>query len=110
MLADEREGIRSFLSSLVDLTEQGRSILATYGEQLPQDIAHFTALAMLLDANSDAAEQLVSAFPDVAEGIARGYQPDIGGIYLRANGTPTLVGLLEVFRDLLGVLPPGPTP
>jgi phospholipid/cholesterol/gamma-HCH transport system substrate-binding protein len=110
VLAAEREGIRSFLSSLVDLTEQGRGILDTYGEQLPQDIAHFTALAMLLDANSLAAEQLVGAFPEVAEGIARGYQPDIGGIYLRANGTPTLVGLLEVFRDLLGVLPPEPAP
>ncbi|HJR24263.1 MAG TPA: MCE family protein [Acidimicrobiales bacterium] len=110
VLAAEREGIRSFIASLVELTEQGRGILETYGEQLPQDIAHFTALAMLLDANRGAAEQLVEAFPEVAEGIARGYQPDIGGIYLRANGTPTLVGLLEVFRDLLGVLAPEPTP
>ncbi len=108
VLADEREGIRSFLSSLVDLTEQGRGILATYGEQLPQDIAHFTALAMVLDANTDAAEKLVGSFPEVAEGIARGYQPDIGGIYLRANATPTLVGLLEAFRDILGVLAPEP--
>ena len=65
---------------------------------------------MLLDDNSDAAKQLVGAFPEVAEAIARGYQPDIGGIYLRANGTPTLVGLLEVFRDLLGVIAPAPTP
>jgi phospholipid/cholesterol/gamma-HCH transport system substrate-binding protein len=108
VLAAEREGIRSFLSSLVDLTEQGRGILDTYGEQLPEDIAHFTALAMLLEDNSAAAEQLVAAFPEVADAIRRGYQPDIGGIYLRANGTPTLVGLLEVFRDLLGVVAPAP--
>lgn len=106
VLASERRGIESFLSSLVDLTEQGTGILHAYGEQLPGDIAHFTALAMLLEANSNAAEQLVGAFPEVAEGIARGYQPDIGGIFLRANATPTLLGLLEVFRDLLGVLPP----
>ncbi len=110
VLADERDGIRTFLGSLVDLTEQGRGILDTYGDQLPGDIAHLTALAMLLSDNSSAAEQLVAAFPEVAEGIANGYQPDIGGIYLRANGTPTLVGLIEVFRDLLGVLPPEPAP
>ena len=110
VLAAEREGIRSFLSSLVDLTHEGQEILATFGDQLPQDIAHFTALAMLLDANRGAAEQLVAAFPEVAEGIAKGYQPDIGGIFLRANGTPTLIGLLEVFRDLLGVIAPVPTP
>lgn len=105
VIASEREGIRRFLSSIVGLTEEGSEILAKYGEQLPTDIAHMTALAMLLADNADAAQQLIGAFPDVAEGIARGYQPDIQGIYLRASLTPTLVGLLDVFADILGVLP-----
>jgi virulence factor Mce-like protein len=106
VLADERAGIERFLGSLVDLTDQGRGILDAYGEQLPGDIAHLTALALVLDSNAHAAEQLVAAFPEVADAIAEGYQPEIGGIYLRANATPTLIGLFQVFRDLLGVLPP----
>jgi virulence factor Mce-like protein len=108
VLADEREGITRFLSSIVELTEHGRGLLDTYGEQLPADIAHLSALAMVLGANADSAEQLIGSFPRVGEAIAQGYQPEIGGIYLRANATPTVVGLLEVFRDILGVLAPVP--
>jgi phospholipid/cholesterol/gamma-HCH transport system substrate-binding protein len=110
VLADERAGIERFLGSLVELTDQGSGILAAYGDQLPADIAHLSALALVLDANAHAAEQLVASFPLVADAIAEGYQPEIGGIYLRANATPTLIGLLQVFRDLLGVLPPEGTP
>lgn len=110
VLADERAGIERFLGSLVDLTDQGSGILAAYGDQLPSDLAHLSALALVLDANSRAAQQLVAAFPEVADAIAEGYQPEIGGIYLRANGTPTLLGLIGVFRDLLGILPPGVQP
>lgn len=107
VLAAERAGIERFLDSLVTLTEEGRSVLDAYGDQLPSDLAHLSALALVLDANAGAAEQLVAAFPNVAEAIAEGFQPDIGGVYLRANLTPTLVGVLDVLRDLLGVLPPG---
>ena len=106
VLASERAGIERFLSSIVTLTEQGRSVLATYGDQLPADIAHLSALALVLDANARAAEQLVASLPEVAEAIEQGFQPEIGGVYLRANATPTLLGLVDVLRDLLGVLPP----
>ena len=110
VLASERAGIERFLASIVSLTDEGRSVLDTYGEQLPADIAHLSALALVLDANARAAEQLVAAFPEVAEAIEEGFQPEIGGVYLRANATPTILGLVSVLRDLLGVLPPGGGP
>jgi virulence factor Mce-like protein len=106
VLADEREGISSFLGALVELTTQGRDLLDTYGDQLPGDIATATALASILERNTGSANQLISIFPLLAEGIARSYQPAIDGIYLRANLTPTVRTLLDVLSEQLGVLPP----
>lgn len=105
VLAAEREGISSFLSSLVALTVQGRELLDTYGEQLPGDIATATALASIFESNTSSLDQLIRAFPILADGVARAYQPAIDGMYLRANVNPTLQSLLDIFTDELGVLP-----
>jgi virulence factor Mce-like protein len=105
VLADERQGISRFLTSIVELTAQGKELLDTYGDQLPGDIATATALASILERNTGSANQLISTFPLLAEGIARSYQPAIDGIYLRANITPTVQSLLDILSDQLGVLP-----
>lgn len=105
VLAAEREGISSFLSSLVALTVQGRDLLDTYGEQLPGDIATATALASIFERNTSSLDQLIQAFPLLADGVARAYQPAIDGMYLRANVTPTVQALLDVLGEQLGVLP-----
>lgn len=110
VLASERDGISAFLGSLVELTTQGKGILDAYGDQLPGDIATATALASILARNTGSTGQLLSVFPLLAEGIARAYQPAIDGLYLRANGTPTVLALLDVFAEQLGVLPPQGAP
>ena len=106
VLADERQGISTFLTSLAELTTQGKGLLDAYGDQLPGDIAAATSLASILERNTHSADQLLSVFPLLAEGIARSYQPAIDGIYLRANVTPTVRNLLDVLSGQLGVLPP----
>lgn len=105
VLAAEREGITSFLSSLVELTVQGRDLLDTYGEQLPGDVASATALASILERNTSSLDQLLSAFPQLAAGVANAYQPAIDGLYLRANTSATAQALLDVLVNQLGVLP-----
>jgi phospholipid/cholesterol/gamma-HCH transport system substrate-binding protein len=105
VLAAERDGIRSFLSSLVELTAQGRGLLDAYGEQLPGDIAAATALASILERNTSSLDQLLSAFPQLAIGVANAYQPAIDGLYLRANASASAQALLDVLVNQLGVLP-----
>jgi virulence factor Mce-like protein len=108
LLAEERDGIGAVLTALVDLTEQGRHLLDTYGDQLPGDIATVTALASILERNTSSTDQLLATFPKLAETIQAAYQPDIDGFYLRANATPTLSALVDVLVNQLGVLPPIP--
>lgn len=110
VLAAERDGIASFLSSLVELTAQGRGLLDAYGEQLPGDIATATALASILERNTGSAHQLLGALPELARGIARSYRPDIDGLFLRANLSPTVQALIGVLADELGVLAPRAAP
>jgi virulence factor Mce-like protein len=105
VLAAERDDISSFLSSLVDLVAQGKSLLDTYGEQLPGDVATATALASILERNTSSIDRLLSAFPRMAAGIADAYQPDIDGLYLRASMSATAQALLDVLVNQLGVLP-----
>lgn len=105
LLAAERESISAFLASLVDLVDQGKRLLDTYGEQLPGDIASATALASILERNTASIDQLLRVFPLLAAGIADSYQPAIDGIYLRANLSGTTQALLDVLVNQLGVLP-----
>lgn len=104
VLAAEREGIRTFLSSLVELTDQGRGILDAYGEQLPGDIASATALVSVFERNTGSVDELIRSFPLLAEGLARAYQPSIDGLHLRANLNPTVQALLRVLTDSLGIM------
>ncbi len=104
VLAAERESIAELLRSLVALTDEGQDLLDLYGEQLPGDVATATALTSILEQNAASIDQLLSTFPELAEGIAEAYQPEIEGFYLRANITPTVQALLDVFTDL-GLLP-----
>lgn len=106
VLASERDGIRGLLSSLVELTEQGKGILDAYGDQLPGDIATATALASIFERNTESIDQLLSTFAPLAQAIAAAYQPSIDGIYLRASANATVMGLLDFLgREVLGVLP-----
>ena len=104
VLAAERQSISSFLASLVDLVAQGKSLLDTYGDQLPGDIATATALASILERNTSSIDKLLTVFPRLAAGIGDAYQPDIDGLYLRASGSATAQALIDVLVNQLGVL------
>jgi virulence factor Mce-like protein len=112
VLASERDGIATFLSSLLALTDEGQRLLDLYGEQLPDDIADLTALASVFDQNGYAAEELVAMLPTIAEGLNAAYRPEIDGFFLRASGSTTLQAVTdELVRllDILGLVPGGPS-
>src|SRR3546814_16709559 len=53
----------------------------------------------------------ISVLPLLADGIARSYRPDIDGLFLRANITPTVQVLLDALLGPIGqILPPGGQP
>ncbi len=101
VLAQEREGIETFLQAILGLTEQGTSILDLYGEQLPQDIASATALMSIFEENLDSIDALIATLPELADGVARAYQPTIDGLFLRSNLTTTLTAVLGLLGEEL---------
>jgi virulence factor Mce-like protein len=105
VLASERDDISRFLSALVQLTQQGSSLLDAYGGTLPTDVANVTALASIFHQNQGAIEALIETLPAITDGINQAYDPTIDGLRLRASATPTVVALIDAFSDILGVLP-----
>lgn len=108
VLAAERESIATFLSSLVDLTAQGQSILDLYADQLPADIADLTQLLLVLDTHGDDIDALIASFPQITEALRDAYQPSIDGFNLVANTTPSFVGIYNNLLENLGLLVDGP--
>lgn len=103
VLAQERDGIGSLLSSLVELTSQGKGLLDAYGGQLPGDIANATAFTSILSTNVDSIDSLLQSLPPLAIGIGNAYRPELDALYLRASITPTLQALLDALTGPLGL-------
>ncbi len=103
VLAAERDDIARLLSNLVRLTDEGRSILSVYGDQLPGDIANLAALASVFEQNIGSIDQLISSFPAISAGIANAYSEEAGGVVLRADLNPTMVALLDELTTALGI-------
>jgi phospholipid/cholesterol/gamma-HCH transport system substrate-binding protein len=107
VLAAERDAIGTFLSSLVDLTAQGESILDLYADELPTDIAHLTSLLLVLDEQGDAIDQLIAAFPSITATLRDAYQPSIDGFNLVTSASPSIDALYRNMLESLGLLVPG---
>ena len=76
VLADERQNLAQFLSSVVRLTEEGNALLGAYQDQLPDDIAGLVELALLLQDNIVSLEQTIASFPDTQRGLLDAYDAE----------------------------------
>lgn len=103
VLAAERDGIAALLSSLVELTTQGKELLDDYGDQLPQDIANATSFTSILATNVNSIDSLLQSLPPLAVGIGNAYRPELDALYLRASITPTVQALLDAITGPLGL-------
>jgi phospholipid/cholesterol/gamma-HCH transport system substrate-binding protein len=107
VLADERESIATFLSGLVELTEQGNALLDKYREQLPDDLAGLTRLAMVIQDNAGSVQQLVHALREISDGFTAAYEPLTGGVRIRGSGGPTVLATIQQLFTIFGLgIPP----
>jgi phospholipid/cholesterol/gamma-HCH transport system substrate-binding protein len=105
-LADEREGLTRLLDGVVRLSDAGQRLLGAYEGTLPGDLATLAQLALTLSANSSSLEQIVDAFPRVAQAQIASFDPTAGArgaLVLNVNIPQTATAGLEPLFDLLGL-------
>lgn len=89
VLADEREHVEAFLAALAQLSTSGDDLLATYQEQLPQDLAATARLLAVLEADIASLQEFAQGIPPVTDTVFRAHRPDEDGLQLRFNGRTT---------------------
>jgi phospholipid/cholesterol/gamma-HCH transport system substrate-binding protein len=105
MLAEERRRLRPLLAGLQGLMEEGATVIETFEETLPRDVATLAGLALVLEANTASVQRLVVALPIIAELLLDAYRPDAQAVKLRFSGGPTFLTFVNQLTGLLG-LPP----
>jgi phospholipid/cholesterol/gamma-HCH transport system substrate-binding protein len=85
VLADERQSVGAFLQALVNLADQGNSLLGKYQGQLPTDLQRLTELAMSLGANAGSVQELARALREISDGFVNAYHPG-SGVLIRGSG------------------------
>jgi phospholipid/cholesterol/gamma-HCH transport system substrate-binding protein len=110
VLADERESIRTFLSAVVELTSEGELLLEHVDQQLPQDVATLSDVAMVLRVNVDSLSQLVQALPANSRMVVNAWDPARRLLRIRVNLSPAAASALSAALAPLGLAPcvPGP--
>ena len=103
VLSSERQDLGTLLAALARLSSAGSSLLDSYGGQLPGDIATLTRLGLTFQTNIDNIEDLVASFPNIAELLAKSWDPARHLIRIRITPGPTFAYQLQnIFGPLLG--------
>lgn len=110
VLSDERQNIATFLSSLVNLTNQGTSLLTPYQYQLPTDLTNLASITMTLAANSDYLARTFPALSAVGDGAIRAYNPVEKTLRARVDTSGTVSASIDAILDALGLPPLGCIP
>jgi phospholipid/cholesterol/gamma-HCH transport system substrate-binding protein len=103
VLAAERDSIAAFLDGIVRLSDVGGSLLDAYQGQLPADIAHLADLALVLESSLGSLDQLVAAFPTIAEELVDAYDTERGLLVLNISLSPVASQGLAPLFDVLGL-------
>jgi virulence factor Mce-like protein len=74
-LADQRTAVSNLLTGANQLIGAGQSLLDTYKNQLPGDLANLAQLGLTLQHNSDTFQALIGSFPKVAQSLINAYDP-----------------------------------
>jgi phospholipid/cholesterol/gamma-HCH transport system substrate-binding protein len=111
-LAEERESLARFLTSLTSLTLQGEDLLAAYETSLPEDMDTLAAVALTVNANAGSVRQLLLSLREFQLGVIDAYDPSNNSVRARVYTSQTLLNpIMEILLEL-GLVPPegGPIP
>ena len=111
-LAEERESLARFLTSLTSLTLQGEELLAAYETSLPEDMDTLAAVALTIKANGGSLRQMLLSLRAFQRGVIDAYDPSNNSVRARVYTSQTLLNpIMEILLDL-GLVPPdgGPVP
>ncbi len=95
LLSSERDQISSLLSSSVRLVDAGSSLVSTYQDEIPSDLASLNHLGATLEANEAVFRDLFASFPKVTQGLLNAYDPNNNLLRLGANLSPSVDGLID---------------
>ncbi len=114
-LAEERDSLARFLTSLTSLSAQGESLLSAYETSLPEDMDTLAAVALTVKANSGAVRELLLSLREFQVGIIDAYDPSNRSVRARVYTSQTLLNPIVEILDQLALLPPigdpgGPLP
>lgn len=104
-LAEERESLARFLTSLTSLTLQGEELLTAYETSLPEDMDTLAAVALTVKANGGSVRQLLLSLRGFQQGVIEAYDPANRSIRARVYTSQSLLNpIMEVLLEL-GLVP-----
>jgi virulence factor Mce-like protein len=111
-LAEERESLARFLTSLTSLTAQGEGLLSAYETSLPEDMDTLAAVALTLKANGGSVRQLLLSLRQFQVGVIEAYDPSNRSVRARVFTSQTLLNPIMEILLALGFVPDdsGPLP
>ena len=111
-LAEERESLARFLTSLTSLTLQGEDLLAAYETSLPEDMDTLAAVALTVKANGGSVRQALLSLRAFQRGVIDAYDPANQSIRARVHTSQSLLDPIMQILLELGLVPPegGPLP
>lgn len=96
-----RDDAQGMLQALVRLNDEGAATLEGYTQALPARLEELARLGLVLRANTDQAQALVSGLEGTGEALQAAFDEDQDAIRIRLN-TPTIV--IELLSTLLAEL------
>ena len=109
-LAEERESLARFLTSLTSLTLQGEDLLAAYETTLPEDLDTLASVALTVKANGGAVRQLLLSLREFQLGVIDAYDPENRSVRARVYTSQTVLSPIVQILVELGLVPPGGGP
>lgn len=103
VLAQERDNIAAFLDAIARLPREGQLLLANFQEKIPQDLATLAKILKVAESNIGSIEQLIRAFPDIAENLIGAYEPNFRALVLRVTASGSTAPVLQGLLSPLGV-------
>lgn len=109
-LAEERDSLARFLTSLTSLAVQGEDLLAAYETSLPEDMDTLAAVALTVKANGGSVRQLLLSLREFQVGVIEAYDPSNRSVRARVYTSQTLLNPIMEILLQLGLVPPGSGP
>ncbi|MCW2887294.1 MAG: phospholipid/cholesterol/gamma-HCH transport system substrate-binding protein [Streptosporangiaceae bacterium] len=110
MAADERQNIRDLVAGSAHLVNQGGALVKAYQQQLPEDLARFAQVALIMKGNASRLATFVQSLPDLNYTFINAYNPKHHSIVSRISMDNFLRSYLAALLKQPNVNPNVPCP